>query len=63
MTNQEAYLDDLAEVEKWINDILGKVPTGKTKAGTEARKQAEEAAYKAQTTLHCMRNDYIIVEL
>ncbi len=62
MTNQEAYLSDLDDLLKEIDQILSVVPIGKTKMERQAREQAEEAAGRARATINCMRNDYIIAE-
>lgn len=60
MTNMDAYLDDLNELEEKIKQLLRFVPVGKTKAEKQSREQAEEIASMAQATISCMRNDYII---
>ncbi len=62
MTNQEAYLSDLDDLLKEIDQVLSVVPIGKTKMERQAREQAEEAAGRARATINCMRNDYIIAE-
>lgn len=62
MTNQEAYLSDLDDLLKEIDQILSVVPIGKTKMERQAREQEEEAAGRARATINCMRNDYIIAE-
>ncbi len=62
MTNQEAYLSDLDDLLKEIDQILSAVPIGKTKMERQAREQAEEAAGRARASINCMRNDYIIAE-
>ena len=62
MTNQEAYLSDLDDLLKEIDQVLSVVPIGKTKMERQAREQAEEAAGRARATINCMTNDYIIAE-
>ena len=62
MTNQEAYMSDLDDLLKEIDQVLSVVPIGKTKMERQAREQAEEAAGRARATINCMRNDYIIAE-
>lgn len=44
MTNREAYLDDLDELLKEINQLLSAVPIGKTKLEHQSREQAEDVA-------------------
>lgn len=63
MTNKEAYLSDLDDLEKEIGRLLSLVPVGKEKREIQVREQAEEAASMARATIACMRNDYIHVEL
>lgn len=62
MTNKEAYLMDLEEVEKAIEKLLQAVPTGKTKTERANREKAERVAGAAIATIHCMTNDYIPME-
>lgn len=62
MTNKEAYLSDLDDLQKEIDYLLSQVPVGKTKKELQVREQAEEAANRARATIGCMRSDYIIVE-
>lgn len=62
MTNQEAYLSDLDDLLKEINQLLSAVPIGKTKMELQARERAEEAAGSARATIACMKRDYIIAE-
>ena len=62
MTNREAYLDDLDDLLKEIDRILGAVPIGKTKLERETREQAENVAGRARATISCMKRDYIIAE-
>ena len=59
MTNREAYLDDLDELLKEIDQLLSAVPIGKTKLEHQAREQAEDVA---RATINCMKRDYIIAE-
>lgn len=63
MTNQEAYLSDLDDLQKEIDYLLSLVPVGKSKKELQAREQAEEAASRARATIGCMRNDYIPTEV
>lgn len=60
MTNQDAYLHDLSDLQKEIDHLLSLVPVGKSKRGLRAREDAEAAAGRARATIGCMRNDYII---
>lgn len=62
MTNREAYLDDLDELLKEIDQLLSAVPIGKTKLEHQAREQAEDVAGRARATINCMKRDYIIAE-
>ena len=59
MTNREAYLDDLDELLKEIDQLLSAVPIGKTKLEHQAREQAEDVAGRARATINCMKRDYI----
>lgn len=63
MTNKEAYLSDLDDLEKEIARLLSLVPVGKSKREIQVREHAEEAACRARATIACMRNDYIPAEL
>ena len=63
MTNREAYLSDLDDLNSEIGRILSLVPVGKTKKEKELRRLAEEAAAMARVTISCMKNDYIISEI
>lgn len=60
MTNQDAYLHDLSDLQKEIDHLLSLVPVGKSKRDLRAREDAEAAAGRARATIGCMRNDYII---
>lgn len=60
MTNQDAYLHDLNDLQKEIDHLLSLVPIGKSKKDLQTRKNAEDAAGRARATIACMRNDYII---
>lgn len=60
MTNQDAYLHDLEDLRKEIDYLLSMVPIGKSKKDLETRKNAEDAAGRARSTIACVRNDYII---
>lgn len=53
MTNREAYLDDLDELLKEIDQLLSAVPIGKTKLEHQAREQAEDVAGRARATINC----------
>lgn len=59
MTNKEAYLSDLDDLEKRIGCLLSHVPLGKTKKEKEKRERAENIAGMAHAIIGCMRNDYI----
>ena len=63
MTNQEAYLTDLDDLNTEIGRLLSLVPVGKTKKEKALRRLAEEAAAMARVTINCMKNDYIITEI
>ena len=60
MTNQDAYLHYLSDMQKEIDHLLSLVPVGKSKRYLRAREDAEAAAGRARATIGCMRNDYII---
>ena len=60
MTNQDAYLHDLDDLQKEIDHLLSLVPVGKTKRDLQAQEDAEAAVGRARATIGCMRNDYII---
>lgn len=60
MTNREAYLSDLDDLQEVIKSLLSMVPVGKTKHENQMREQAENAAGYALATIACMRRDYII---
>lgn len=62
MSNKEAYISDLAELEAAIEKLLHYVPVGKTKRELSAREAAENVAGAARATIACMRNDYIPIE-
>ena len=62
MTNREAYMSDLDDLQKAIDCLLSMVPAGKTKYEKQIREQAENAAGAARATIGCMRRDYIIAE-
>ena len=62
MTNREAYLDDLDELLKEIDQLLSAVPIGETTLEHQAREQAEAVAGRARATINCMKRDYIIAE-
>lgn len=63
MTNKEAYLSDLDDLEKETARLLSLVPVGKSKREIQVREHVEEAAGMARATIACMRNDYIPAEL
>ena len=60
MTNREAYLSDLDDLQKAIKSLLSMVPAGRTKREKQIWELAESVAGDAQATIGCMRNDYII---
>lgn len=62
MSNQEAYLRDLEELQDEVNRLLSLVPMGKTKKEIQNREQAEESAGKVRATINCMKRDYIIAD-
>lgn len=62
MTNKEAYISDLEDLEAAIAKLLSAVPTGKTKKELAIREAAENVAGSARATIACMKNDYISVE-
>lgn len=62
MTNKDAYLNDLDDLRKAIDDLLGMIPVGKNKKELQVRNLAESVASSARATVACMRNDYHIVE-
>lgn len=62
MTNKQAYLSDLSEIEMEIKNLLGMVPVGKTKKELQQREQAEEIVGRIRATIGCMKNDYIPTE-
>lgn len=62
MTNKEAYISELEELEAAIDKLLHAVPAGKTKKELAIREAAERVAGTARATIACMKNDYIPVE-
>ncbi|NBI80057.1 hypothetical protein D3Z39_14525 [Anaerotruncus colihominis] len=62
MTNKEAYLSDLQELDDALAAILRAVPYGPTKKVKEARAEADRVADSARATIACMKRDYIIQE-
>ena len=62
MTNKEAYLSDLDDLQKLIDSLLKMVPVGKTKHEQQVREQAENIAGDARATISCMRRDYLILD-
>lgn len=62
MTNKQAYIEDLNDILKEMERMLNAVPMGKSKSEKQNRKQAEEAFERVQTTISCMKRDYIIAE-
>ena len=50
MTNREAYMSDLDDLQKAIDCLLSMVPVCKTKYGKQMREQAENAAGAARAT-------------
>lgn len=59
MTNKEAYISDLEELEVAIEKLLRAVPMGTKKQDRAAREAAENVAGTAIATIRCMKNDYI----
>ena len=62
MSNKEAYIYDLEELEKAIEALLRAVPVGKKKQELAVREEAERVAGAARATIGCMKRDYIPVE-
>ena len=62
MSNKEAYLDDLAELNELIDKLLRTVPEGKTVKDKENRAHAEQIASSAQALISCMETGYIPIE-
>ena len=62
MSNKEAYISDLKELEAAIEKLLQAVPVGKKKQEIAIRETAENIAGSARATIHCMKNDYIPIE-
>lgn len=62
MSNKEAYISDLEELEKAIDALLRAVPAGKKKQDVVIREDAERVAGAARATIGCMKRDYIPVE-
>lgn len=62
MTNKEAYMSDLDDLQKLIDSLLKMVPVGKTKHEQQVREQAENIAGDARATISCMRGDYLILD-
>lgn len=62
MSNKEAYISDLEELEAAIEKLLHAVPTGKNKREQAIREAAENVAGSARATIACMKNDYIPIE-
>ena len=63
MTNQEAYFDDLKEIETAVRFLFSQIPEGTSKKSRETKEKAERIADVAVSTLRCMKSDYGIVEL
>lgn len=63
MSNKEAYISDLEKLEAAIEKLLQAVPVGKKKQEIALREVAENIAGDARATIHCMKNDYIPLEL
>lgn len=62
MSNQNAYIADLGDLEKAIETLLRAVPVGKKKQELAIREEAERVASDAKALIGCMKNDYIIAE-
>lgn len=63
MSNKEAYIDDLKELESAIDVLLQYVPVGNKKKDALVREAAEKIAGDAKALIGCMKNDYIPVEI
>ncbi len=63
MTNKEAYLSDLEELEAAFAAMLRLVPSGTTKKAAEVKATAEEIENSARATIACMKNDYTPLEV
>lgn len=55
MTNREAYMSDLDDLQKAIDCLLSMVPAGKTKYEKQIREQAENAAGAAREAVPAAR--------
>lgn len=62
MTNMEAYLSDLKELEEIITALEQLVPSGTTKRARQSKSEAARIASNARATIDCMKNDYILAE-
>lgn len=62
MSNKEAYISDLEELEAAIEKLLRAVPVGKKKQELADREAAEKVAGAARATIACMKTNYIPVE-
>lgn len=62
MSNKDAYISELEELEVAIEKLLHAVPAGKTKRELAIREAAENVAGSARATIACMKNDYIPIE-
>lgn len=63
MTNAEAYLLDLKDLDTAVAGLLQAIPEGETKRAKAARDAAERLASDARATIACMTRDYIVTEL
>ena len=63
MTNAEAYLLDLKDLETAITVTMQLFPEGATKAARQNKAAAGRLAEDALATIGCMKNDYIVNEL
>lgn len=63
MTNKEAYLSDLEELEAAFASLLRLVPSGTTKMAAKTKATAEEIENSARATIACMKHDYIPLEV
>ena len=63
MTNAEAYLLDLKDLETAITVIMQLFPEGTTKAARQNQAAAGRLAEDALATIACMTRDYVVAEL
>lgn len=63
MTNAEAYLLDLKDLDTAVAGLLQAIPGGETKRAKAARAAAERLASDARATIACMTRDYVVADL